>query len=83
MLANEIFAGRLSPSDLLRKQPRWERIAEYTQRWADSLAQQTPTTPSEQVHPDTASLQGRATAGPWAFTPSQGGRFSVQRHISY
>ncbi|KAK9836979.1 hypothetical protein WJX81_004257 [Elliptochloris bilobata] len=40
--------GGLSPSDLLQNQPDWERVADYTQRWATSLAAQKPSSPSEQ-----------------------------------
>ena len=47
----KMFAGGLSPSDLLRKQPRWERIAEYTQGWSESLARKPPSSPSEQAKP--------------------------------
>ena len=53
-----MFAGGLSPSDLLRKQPRWERIAEYTQRWSEALDRTPPSSPSEQAKPRRSLYQG-------------------------
>ena len=55
--------GGLSQSDLIG-QPRWDRVAAYTERWADTLAVHPPRTSSEQVQtPSGLSLLAAKSCG--------------------